>query len=273
MLTEPGSDGATSSPTETKRRLPRAPLHFRRNGGRRNGGGAPPGTRRNTVLLIALVAVITASAVGWVAGRRIQSPAEIASRTAPPSASLITVPVELRTLTSDVVARGTVRYGSPQTVTLPASPLKPGTSIVSIAPVKGAALNEGSVALVGLGPARVRAPGHAARVPRPGPRSGGRRRPAAPGRPGASGLRPRRAQRRVRIVDRRRGGGLVPGRGLGAARPDRRADRSAAHRGVRSVRRPVGAGQRRRVARHRARQPDDRERRRPHGHERVERSQ
>ena len=143
MLTEPGADGVTSSPaeTETKRhRFPRAPLHFRRDAGPR------PGARRNTALGIALAAVVTASAVGWVAGRRIQSPAEIASRTAPPAPSLITAPVELRTLTSDVVARGTVRYGSPQTVTLPASPLKPGTSIVSIAPVKGAALNEGSVA-------------------------------------------------------------------------------------------------------------------------------
>jgi peptidoglycan hydrolase-like protein with peptidoglycan-binding domain len=142
MLIEPGPDGATSSPTETKRhRLPRAPLHFRRDAGARTG------TRRNTALGIALAAVVAASAVGWVAGRRIQSPAEIASRTAPPAPSLITVPVELRTLTSDVVGRGTVRYGSPQTVTLPASTLKPGTSIVSIAPVKGAALNEGSVAL------------------------------------------------------------------------------------------------------------------------------
>src|SRR5438477_638373 len=144
MLTEPGPDGVATSPAEpeTKRhRLPRAPLHFRREAGPR------PGARRNTALAIALAAVVTASAVGWVAGRRIQSPAEIASRTAPPPASLITVPVELRTLTSDVVARGTVRYGSPQTVTLPASPLKPGTSIVSIAPVKGAALNEGNVAL------------------------------------------------------------------------------------------------------------------------------
>ena len=141
MLTEPGPDGATSSPTETKRhRLPRAPLHFRRDAGARTG------TRRNTALGIALAAVVAASAVGWVAGRRIQSPAEIASRTAPPTPSLITVPVELRTLTSDVVARGTVRYGSPQTVALPASTLKTGTSIVSIAPVKGAALNEGSVA-------------------------------------------------------------------------------------------------------------------------------
>src|SRR5438477_879799 len=143
MLTEPGPDGVATSPAEpeTKRhRLPRAPLHFRREAGPR------PGARRNTALAIALAAVVTASVVGWVAGRRIQSPAEIASRTAPPPASLITVPVELRTLTSDVVARGTVRYGSPQAVTLPASPLKPGTSIVSIAPVKGAALNEGNVA-------------------------------------------------------------------------------------------------------------------------------
>ena len=105
MLTEPGSDGATSSPTETKRRLPRAPLHFRRNGGRRNGSGTPPGTRRNTVLVIGLVVVIVAGAVGWVAGRRIQTPADRA-RMSPPNASLITVPVEKRTLTSDVVVPG-----------------------------------------------------------------------------------------------------------------------------------------------------------------------
>jgi len=143
MLTEPGADGTTSRPTETKRhRLLGVPFRARRE-----GGTTGVGTRRNTALGIALVAVVTASAVGWVAGRRIQSPAEIASRTAPPAPSLISVPVELRTLTSDVVARGTVRYGSPQTVTLPTSTLKPGSSIVTIAPVKGAALNEGSVAL------------------------------------------------------------------------------------------------------------------------------
>ena len=142
MLTEPGPDGATSSSTTTKRHGLLG-THFRRNGG---GGAARAGARRNTVLGIALLAVVAASAVGWVAGRRIQSPAEIASRTAPPTPSAITAPVELRTLVSDVVGRGTVRYGSPQSVTLPASTLKPGTSIVSIAPVKGAALNEGTVA-------------------------------------------------------------------------------------------------------------------------------
>jgi peptidoglycan hydrolase-like protein with peptidoglycan-binding domain len=107
---------------------------------------SPTRTRRNIALGVTLLAVITASAVGWVAGRRIQSPAEIASRTAPPAPSLISVPVELRTLTSDVVGRGTVRYGSPQAVPLPASTLKPGSHIVTIAPVKGATLNEGSVA-------------------------------------------------------------------------------------------------------------------------------
>ena len=140
MLTEPGPDGATSSPTDTKRHGLRAPLHFRREGATRAG------TRRNTALGIALIAVVTASAVGWVAGRRIQSPAEVASKTAPPTPSAITAPVERRTLSSDVVARGTVRFGSPQTITLPASTLKPGSSIVSIAPVKGAALTEGTVA-------------------------------------------------------------------------------------------------------------------------------
>ena len=102
--------------------------------------------RRQTTLGIGLAAVIVASGIGWFAGRQIQSPAEIAARTAPPKASLIAVPVEERTLSSEVVVRGTVRFGAPQSVTLPTSPLKPGKSIVSTAPVKGAELTDGAVA-------------------------------------------------------------------------------------------------------------------------------
>src|SRR4249919_298421 len=102
--------------------------------------------RRQTTLGIGLAAVIVASGIGWFAGRQIQSPAEIAARTAPPKASLIAVPVEERTLSSEVVVRGTVRFGAPQSVSLPTSPLKPGKSIVSTAPVKGAELTDGAVA-------------------------------------------------------------------------------------------------------------------------------
>ncbi|HEY8093779.1 MAG TPA: peptidoglycan-binding domain-containing protein, partial [Acidimicrobiales bacterium] len=100
---------------------------------------------RNTTLGIGLAAVVIASAVGWFAGKQIRSPAEIAARTAPPEASLIAVPVEKRVLTSDVVVRGTVRYGAPQVVSLPTSALKPGKSIVSTAPVKGTELADGAV--------------------------------------------------------------------------------------------------------------------------------
>lgn len=106
-----------------------------------------PSVRRDRALAIGLAAIVVASAVGWFAGRRIQSPAEIAARTAPPALSLISVPVEKQALTADVVVRGTVRYGSPQAVTLPRSALKPASGIVTTAPVKAAALAEGSVAL------------------------------------------------------------------------------------------------------------------------------
>lgn len=103
--------------------------------------------RRNKALGIGLAAVVASSAVSWVGASRIRSPAEIAARTAPPTPSLISVPVEKRVLSSDVVVRGTVRYGAPQEVSLPVSALKKGNGIVTTAAVKGRELSEGSVAL------------------------------------------------------------------------------------------------------------------------------
>jgi Putative peptidoglycan binding domain len=104
--------------------------------------------RRKSTLMIGLAAVVAASGVGWAAGNRIRSPAEIAARTAPPLASFITVPVERRTLTSDVVTRGTVRFGLPQVVSLPTSALKPRAGIVTAPPVRGTSLGDGSLAMV-----------------------------------------------------------------------------------------------------------------------------
>ncbi len=103
--------------------------------------------RRKTTLGVALAVVVASSGVGWQAGRQIRSPAEIAARTAPPAPSLISVPVEKRTLSSDVVVRGTVRYGAPQVVQLATSALKKGNATVTAAPVKGATLDEGGVAM------------------------------------------------------------------------------------------------------------------------------
>jgi hypothetical protein len=102
---------------------------------------------RSTVVAIALAGLVVAAGAGWIAGRRVRSPAEEAARTAAPTPSLITVPVENRRLTSDVVTRGAVGYGTPTEVSLPASTLKGSTGIVTVPPAVGAVLNEGAVAL------------------------------------------------------------------------------------------------------------------------------
>lgn len=64
--------------------------------------------RRVVLAVVAAIAVLSAG-IGWVAGQRIKSPAEIAAGQEPPPPSLITVPVERRTLSQNVVVRGTIR--------------------------------------------------------------------------------------------------------------------------------------------------------------------
>jgi multidrug efflux pump subunit AcrA (membrane-fusion protein) len=99
-------------------------------------------------LALGLLAAVLLAVVAWAAGGAIRSPAQVAADTAPPKPSLITVPVEQRTLTTEVIVRGTMRYGSPQAVELATSALKPGTPIVSVPPRAGVRLREGKVALV-----------------------------------------------------------------------------------------------------------------------------
>jgi hypothetical protein len=102
--------------------------------------------RKNRALAAGLGAVVVSSLISWGAASRIRSPAEIAARTAPPVPSAITVPVEKKVLSSDVVVRGTVRYGAPISVVLPASTIRKTNAILTSAPVKGKDLTEGSVA-------------------------------------------------------------------------------------------------------------------------------
>ena len=89
----------------------------------------------------------------WIIGGQIRSPAQIAAETSAPDPSAITVPVEQRVLSSDVIVRGTVRYGSPQPVVLATSESKQSnastspTDIVTTAPRRGARVGEGSVAM------------------------------------------------------------------------------------------------------------------------------
>jgi hypothetical protein len=92
--------------------------------------------------------VVGLAVVGWVAARQIRSPAQIAANTASPKPSSITVPVVRRTLATQVIVRGTVRYGAPQNVELGTSAVKQGGSdIVTQPPRRNARIGAGEVAM------------------------------------------------------------------------------------------------------------------------------
>jgi peptidoglycan hydrolase-like protein with peptidoglycan-binding domain len=106
---------------------------------------------RKHKLALSLVFVVLLAVTSWVAGSRIQSPAEAAARTAPPTPSPILVPVEERVLTSDVITRGTARFGLPQSISLAPSSLKSGVSVITTLPQRGDQLEEGDVLLTASG--------------------------------------------------------------------------------------------------------------------------
>ena len=104
------------------------------------------------VLFCVLVLVAVAAVGGWVAGSRIESPAEAAARTAPPTPSPILVPVEERVLSSKVVTRGTAHYGMPQPISIAPSALKAdSTQLVTTLPARNAQFKEGDVILTTSG--------------------------------------------------------------------------------------------------------------------------
>jgi peptidoglycan hydrolase-like protein with peptidoglycan-binding domain len=107
--------------------------------------------RRIKLLYAVLLAVASAAAGAWLAGTRIESPADVAARTAAPQPSPILVPVEQRILSADVVTRGTVRFGLPQPVALAPSALKAGAGLVTTLPIRNTQLNEGDVVLTASG--------------------------------------------------------------------------------------------------------------------------
>ena len=106
---------------------------------------------RKYKLALSLVFVILLAVVSWIAGSKIQSPAEAAARTAPPTPSPILVPVEERTLTSDVITRGTARFGLPQSISLAPSPLKSEAGVITTVPARGNQLKEGDILLTASG--------------------------------------------------------------------------------------------------------------------------
>ena len=99
------------------------------------------------MLIVAGLLIVISTLGGWLIGRQITSPAEVAARTNAPQASPILVPIESRVLSSDVVTRGTGRFGRPERLTVATSALKTQPGQVAELPLVGAELAEGGVAL------------------------------------------------------------------------------------------------------------------------------
>ena len=91
---------------------------------------------KKRTIALALAGVVASAGAGWAAGASVKSPAQVAAERKPPKASLVTAEVERKTLSSNVITRGTVRYGQPKGVSLPGV----GGGLVTRPPVKGESL-------------------------------------------------------------------------------------------------------------------------------------
>ncbi len=111
--------------------------------------------RRNAVVAVTLAAVVGAAAGGWALGRNVKSSADAAAEADAPPASRITVPVEERTLSSNLIVRGTVRYDEPTPVALAGSVgtgtssggAGAGSATVTVAPEQGDTIDDNSTVL------------------------------------------------------------------------------------------------------------------------------
>lgn len=104
--------------------------------------------------VLAGVVAITGAAAGggWAAGRQLKSPADAAAEREAPEASVITAPVELRTLASNVIFRGSIAFAEPRAVSLagavgtgdaPSGSAPP--SVITAVPAVSDEITEGSV--------------------------------------------------------------------------------------------------------------------------------
>jgi peptidoglycan hydrolase-like protein with peptidoglycan-binding domain len=102
-------------------------------------------------MFIVLGLVAAAAGGAWIGATMIESPADAAARTAAPPPSPILVPVESRVLSSDVVTRGTARFGLPQPLAVVPSALKAGPGLIATLPARSTPIEEGQVLLVASG--------------------------------------------------------------------------------------------------------------------------
>jgi peptidoglycan hydrolase-like protein with peptidoglycan-binding domain len=110
-------------------------------------------SRKRIAVLVCVLALMAISAGGaWIAGARIVSPAEAAARTAPPAPSPILVPIEQRVLSSEIITRGTARFGLPQPVAIAPSLLKANTpGLITTLPVLNTQFKEGDMVMTTSG--------------------------------------------------------------------------------------------------------------------------
>jgi peptidoglycan hydrolase-like protein with peptidoglycan-binding domain len=107
---------------------------------------------KRTIVLFGVLGFAAVLAVGgWLASSRIESPADVAARAAPPTPSPILVPVEKRVLSSNIVTRGTARFGLPQSISIVPSALKAKAGLITMLPLRNTQLREGGVMLTASG--------------------------------------------------------------------------------------------------------------------------
>lgn len=84
--------------------------------------------RGRRAVAVGLTLTISAAAMSWWAGSRIQPPDQVAASVAPPPATAITAPVELRLLNDSIVLRGVVKALHEVDVSIEAEP-PPGAAV------------------------------------------------------------------------------------------------------------------------------------------------
>lgn len=108
--------------------------------------------KKRSIVLFGVVALVATALVGgFLAASLIQSPADVAARTAPPTPSPILVPVEQRALSSSIVTRGTARFGLPRVISIAPSTLKGGAQLITTLPLRNTQIEEGGVLLTASG--------------------------------------------------------------------------------------------------------------------------
>jgi hypothetical protein len=108
--------------------------------------------KKRILVLFCILGFAAVFAVGgWLAGSRIESPADIAARAAPPTPSPILVPIEKRVLSSNIVTRGTARFGLPQSISIAPSALKTDAGLIATLPLPNTQFKEGAVMLTASG--------------------------------------------------------------------------------------------------------------------------